>query len=92
MKVNGKLGAILGKGNCGHDRETSKTLDDSVSQSKTGEIEVVDATTKYGRVGVYDPVELKSSQNYREKLEKVFPRDTNRATDNFLPHSDSGCL
>ena len=63
-KVYGKLGAILGKGNCGHDRETTKTLDDIVSQSKAGEIEVVDVTTKYERVSVYDPVELKSSQKY----------------------------
>ena len=64
VKVNGKLGAILGTGNCGHDRETTKTLDDSVSLSKTGEIEVVDVPTKYGRMGVYNSVELKSSQKY----------------------------
>lgn len=64
VKGNGKLGAILVKGNCGHDREITKTLDGSVSRAQTGEIEVIDARTKYARVGVYDPVEMESSHKH----------------------------
>ena len=70
VKGNRNLRAIPGKGNSGHDRETTKTLDGSFSQSQTGEIEVVDATTKYGRVGVYDPVEPKSSHKYPDAMKK----------------------
>lgn len=87
VKVNGKLGAILGKGNCGHDLETTKTLDGSVSQSKTVEIEVVDATTKYGRVGVYNPVELKSSHKYpgARKISKKCHQGTQTELLTFSP-------
>lgn len=71
LKGNGKLRAILGKGNCGDDRETTKTLHGSVSESETGKVEVVDATTEDGGKEVYVPVELKSSHKHPGVMKSI---------------------